>query len=663
MPAKDERSSADKRPLSARLPGGTAGARGLWDHLPALAAFAVGVGLSIAAYSVVEARDQRRQLRAFERRADLIAVALRGAFRVSVGALHAAPSLFEASEEVSRDAFRAFAHDALARHPEIYAFAWIPGVPAAERARFVEPPNATALAFDLAAEPTRRAPADRAAATGQLVASPRLERVEGPVTGASVALYIPVYQRGAPRATPDERSAGVRGWAAGVLRVGSAVEQTLAGLDLAGLDLLLLDESGSPDGQVLFATPPAPGGAAAAEGAPRVRRGLPFADRRWTLVLTAHPGDHDGRGAAILAGGIALSALGAAYLSASGSVRRLRRQIAAARRLGQYTLEEKLGEGGMGAVYNAEHAMLRRPTAVKLLRPGDATHQRLARFEREVQLTSRLTHPNTIAIFDYGRTPEGVFYYAMEYLDGLTLEELVRLDGPQPPGRVIHLLEQVCGALAEAHAVGLIHRDIKPANLMLCQRGGIPDFVKVLDFGLVKELSRESLPPLSVAGTFIGTPHYLAPEAIRTPDKVDARSDLYAAGAVGYFLLTGAPVFQGRTLLEICGQHLHAEPAPPSRCAPYPMPPALEGLILRCLAKDPAARPASALEVLDALQATLVLDPWRRADAERWWRERGGSLKSAAQGARAGSRKADKEPLLRTVAIDMHRRKPRDETA
>jgi serine/threonine-protein kinase len=477
-----------------------------------------------------------------------------------------------------------------------------------------------------------------------------------------VALYVAVYGRGAPRASADERRAGVRGWAAQVLRVQPVVQRALTGLDISGMDLLLVDESDLPDRQVLFATATAPDGTAPAEDAPRARKALPFADRRWTLVLTALPDGQASRGWAVLAGGVALSALGAALLSAASSVRRLRRQVAAARKLGQYTLAEKLGQGGMGAVYKARHAMLRRPTAVKLLRPSDADDRRLARFEQEVQMTSRLTHPNTIAIYDYGRTPEGVFYYAMEYIDGLSLEELVDNDGPQPPGRVIHLLAQVCGALAEAHAVSLIHRDVKPANLMLCRRGGIPDFIKVLDFGLVKELDRGSLPPLSTAGAFVGTPLYLAPEAIQAPDTIDARSDLYAVGAVGYFLLTGMPVFQGRTLIEICGQHLHAEPVPPSRRAPYPLPPALEALILRCLAKDPAARPASALEVQAALQAIVVLDPWRQAEAERWWRERGGAVSDAAQSARAESLKLDDEPVLHTVAIDLRRRKHRGET-
>ena len=292
-----------------------------------------------------------------------------------------------------------------------------------------------------------------------------------------------------------------------------------------------------------------------------------------------------------------------------------------ARQLGQYSLEEKIGAGGMGVVYRGRHALLRRPTAIKLLDTEKTTEQAISRFEREVHLTSQLNHPNTIAIYDYGRTPEGVFYYAMEYLDGVNLERLVREHGPQCEGRVIHIVRQICGSLTEAHGIGLIHRDIKPANIVLCQRGGQFDVVKVLDFGLVKAVDAEHEATLTSAGTITGTPLYMPPEAIEHSERIDARSDLYAVGAVGYFLLTGTPVFQGKSITDICMQQVHAAPEAPSLRLGRPVSRELEDVLLRCLAKDPAARPASAEELADELSDCPAAGTWTRADAEAWWRQ------------------------------------------
>src|SRR5262245_28747399 len=256
-------------------------------------------------------------------------------------------------------------------------------------------------------------------------------------------------------------------------------------------------------------------------------------------------------------------------VSTSRLIYGLRKAVRDIRRLGQYTLEEKLGEGGMGVVYRASHAMLRRPTAVKLLLPERAGQEALARFEREVRRTAMLTHPNTVTIFDYGRTAEGVFYYAMELLVGATLQEVVETDGPQPEGRVIHLLAQAAASLAEAHDAGLIHRDVKPGNILVVDRGGIPDLVKVVDFGLVKGVSpaigegRAAEAPLTATNTIAGTPLYMAPEALVSPQAIGARADLYALGAVGYWLLTGSHVFRGRTVVEVYAHHMHTPPEAP----------------------------------------------------------------------------------------------------
>jgi serine/threonine-protein kinase len=297
----------------------------------------------------------------------------------------------------------------------------------------------------------------------------------------------------------------------------------------------------------------------------------------------------------------------------------LREEIQKARRLGQYTLEEKLGEGGMGSVYRARHAMLRRPTAIKLLPPEKSSEAALARFEREVQLTAGLSHPNTVSVFDYGRTPDGVFYYAMEYLEGTDLDALVRGDGPQPPARVAHVLRQVASALVEAHGIGLIHRDIKPENIILCERGGVPDVAKVVDFGLVRPLEPASEARLTRDDVIQGTPLYLSPEAIRAPDAVDARSDLYGLGAVGYYLVTGTHVFGGATTVEVCSHHLHTGPQPPSERLGRPVPAGLERLILGCLEKDPARRPANAAELRDALAALDAVGAWSEREARQWW--------------------------------------------
>jgi hypothetical protein len=290
-----------------------------------------------------------------------------------------------------------------------------------------------------------------------------------------------------------------------------------------------------------------------------------------------------------------------------------------AKQLGRYTLDEMIGEGGMGVVYRARHAMLRRPTAVKLLQVEKSSEAAIARFEREVQLTSQLCHPNTITIFDYGRTPEGIFYYAMEFLDGISLQTLIDRYGPQPEGRVLFILRQICGSLAEAHSVGLIHRDIKPANIILNHRGGAGDMVKLLDFGLAKAAESDQEGGITATGTITGTPLYMAPEAISGGAPVDARSDLYSVGAVGYALLTGRPVFDSQNVSEILYKQVHSDPEPPSARLGKPVSPDLESIILRCLAKNPADRPQSARVLALELAACDSAASWTEPDAEEWW--------------------------------------------
>jgi eukaryotic-like serine/threonine-protein kinase len=327
----------------------------------------------------------------------------------------------------------------------------------------------------------------------------------------------------------------------------------------------------------------------------------------------------------------------------------LRAEVREARRLGQYVLERKIGEGGMGEVYRARHGMMRRPSALKLVRSDRAGGLNLLRFEREVQLTSRLTHPNTITIFDYGRTHDGVFYYAMELLDGANLQRIVAVSGAQAAGRVVRILAMACGALTEAHAIGLIHRDIKPANIMLCTQGGERDVVKLLDFGLVKELEVDRDVALTGGGTLTGTPQYMAPECIREPDSVDVRTDIYALGAVAYFLLAGSEVFDGKSVVEVCSQHLHQAPDPLSARG-VTVPAALEAVVLACLDKSPDRRPQSAAELRRRLDACAV-EPWESENARTWWLEHQADLDGdAVEGSGEG----------RTVVVDGS---PRSSTA
>jgi len=290
------------------------------------------------------------------------------------------------------------------------------------------------------------------------------------------------------------------------------------------------------------------------------------------------------------------------------------RRLVATPSAGQYALSEKIGEGGMGVVYKGSHPLLERPVAIKVLPPERASRENIQRFQREVQRTSRLTHPNTISVYDFGRTRQGLFFYAMEYIDGLDLQTLVERHGALDPARVAHILSQLAGALSEAHTAGLVHRDVKPANVMLCERGGMLDVVKVLDFGLSQALDGQNADD---SQRLLGTPLYLSPEALTSPERLDERSDLYALGAVGYFLLTGAPPFCGENVAQVCEQHLHDTPSSPSRRSAAPIPHELEALIMSCLSKSPEQRPASA----SALQAALgpLAAGWNQARAERWW--------------------------------------------
>ncbi|HMP60242.1 MAG TPA: serine/threonine-protein kinase [Gemmatales bacterium] len=316
-----------------------------------------------------------------------------------------------------------------------------------------------------------------------------------------------------------------------------------------------------------------------------------------------------------------------AALYGSYRIGRLRQEAFEAKRLGQYQLKELLGEGGMGAVWLAEHRLLKRPCAVKLIRPEQAGDPaQLRRFEREVKAMAGLSHWNTAEIFDYGRTPDGAFYYVMEYIRGLSLYELVKRFGPVPPGRAIFILRQLCAALREAHGQGLTHRDIKPSNVMLTRVGQLGDVAKLLDFGLVQGTDLSAAEQrLTAKGIILGTPDYISPEQASGTTECDGRSDIYALGALAYWLLTGQPPFVRATLIDVFFAHMHETPVPPSKLRILPSD--LEAVVLQCLAKGPADRFAT-VEVLDAaLARCAAASAWTEKEAEAWWLEYGTELK------------------------------------
>ncbi|HEV8599715.1 MAG TPA: serine/threonine-protein kinase [Gemmatimonadales bacterium] len=308
-------------------------------------------------------------------------------------------------------------------------------------------------------------------------------------------------------------------------------------------------------------------------------------------------------------------------------VTKLGQQVSRAREMGSYQLGDLLGKGGMGEVYRATHRMLARPAAIKLIRPetignGAAGELAVKRFRREAQAAANLRSPHTVELYDFGVTTDETLYFVMELLDGMTLDVLVREHGPLPANRVIHILRQVCASLQEAHAAGLVHRDIKPANIHIGHLGLSHDFVKVLDFGLVKSV--ETVPrELSLAtevGLTPGTPDYMAPEMI-LGESIDSRADLYALGCVAYYLLTGKTCFESANVVHVIARHLNEVPVPPSQRADNSVPAALEQLVLDCLAKRPEQRPRSAAELSRALTAIDVA-PWDEEQAAEWWRTR-----------------------------------------
>jgi CHASE1-domain containing sensor protein len=687
-PSRAARTSAARTRLTGSVRRGlTAWRDALRKRDVAIAA--LGIGLAVAGGLLLATRDRTLHEINVGERASRLKDAVWAGVNRPLEALSALHSFFLAEPDVTRAKFRSFVQPLLKSYKRsVYALEWVPIVRAGQRSAFeaearaaglsgyhfwttdererplpmdarpeyapihyMEPPNLGALGFDVESSPPRWTVAQRACTTGQAAASRRFALLEDLATPGgrqiySIAVYQPVFPSLEPPPSPEARRAELRGFLLAVFRIRPLVEAAITTASTDGLRYALWDrteESGEPD--LLFESEAGARAALSVAGAKTVHSlSVPLADRHWELHVasTANPLATATRGASAAVAGVVLVLAALGGVTSLRAVARLRRQV---ERVGPYTLVGRLGGGAMGVVYEARHALLRRPTAIKLLAPGVAGERALARFEREVQLTASLTHPSTIAIYDYGRTDKGVFYYAMELIRGFNLHQLVTIEGPLPPGRVVHLMTQVCGALAEAHAAGLIHRDVKPANLMVSVVGGIPDFLKVLDFGLVKDLAaatlatpaeRDQPPALSTAvsqdGSLLGTPLFLAPEGVTNPGAVDARLDIYALGAVAYFLLSGELPFHGATAIEIYARQRRGPPPPLSRSAGPPVPQELEELIFECLEFSQEKRPATAREVSRRLSSCPV-EPWTEAMALTWWEERGPAVLEAARAA------------------------------
>jgi len=427
-----------------------------------------------------------------------------------------------------------------------------------------------------------------------------------------------------------------------IMRIHPVMEQAIGSANLDEMEVTLVDPRAPEDRQLIFKNFPGEGNV---DYPNPLQDQIRFADHTWILTqrpATGTPLARAGEPYWVYAIGIVLSLLAAYSLSVLMMIGGLRQQVTAALELGQYELGKKLGEGGMGAVYEAQHRMLARPAAIKLIRPeslgvaADSSQSDAAalisRFEKEALTTAQLESPHTIRVYDFGKTPDGTFYYVMEMLDGMDLRTLVKKHGPMPANRVTYLLEQMCASLAEAHERGLIHRDVKPDNVFVCRRALEYDFVKILDFGLVKSHgpAAQSV-ALTQAGTLLGTPAFMAPEML-TDGEVDGRADIYALGCVAYWMLTGEYVFPSDNITNMLVAHVQAEPEPPSSRVDLAISADFDALILWCLEKAPEDRPQSALEIATKLARLQCDSLWTNEDAATWWeRHRPASEESEMQ--------------------------------
>ncbi|HYQ15700.1 MAG TPA: CHASE domain-containing protein [Polyangiaceae bacterium] len=608
--------------------------------------------LGLATLAARRAREQAR--REFDDRSRLVAAHVEQSFNAPLEALYGIHALGCALPDVDQARFEQFASRLIERYPSLAALELFDVVRGDERddferrlsARlgyafsFQEPASAPPFGMvvsprrerhvvltrllpfhkelhglDITFDPLRREQIAAATRAGTATVTEKFRLVEDPEGVFSVAVYDPLYADGQVPATEAERESELRGFAIALYRLAPLMHAALSGTELGKSSIALVDRDPrlSQGDALLF------GSREALQARDfEFHYDLHFAGRAWTFVSSRSAPPQLATAAPTLVVGSFGSVLLAALVALVVSLRASRRRFHALEALGPYTLLREIGGGGMGRVYEAQHSLLRRPAAIKVIAQEQASAEQLRRFDLEAKMTSRLCHPNTVVVFDYGRTRRGDFYYAMEYVDGITWETLVRRYGSQPAARARHLLVQACGALSEAHGLGLVHRDIKPSNLMLRQGGGIFDFVKVLDFGLVR-VTRGIEAGMSGPGTLLGTPRYMAPEAFASSQS-GPRADLYSLGCVAYFLLSGHEPFTAKTDAGVATLHLtRMPPTLQGRCQPD-FTPAFERVVMRCLAKNPDERYSSAAHLLRAL-AELDLPPWTQAEAAAFWAE------------------------------------------
>lgn len=613
---------------------------------------ALGLGCTLAWAGQAARQAHETARRSFEERSNLAAAHVEQSFRAPLEALYGIHAFGGALPDVDQSRFELFAGKLMERYPSLAALELFDVVTAEQRADFErrwstrvghpftvrEPANApphemvvsprrdkhvvlTRLlpfqpalhGLDLMFEPVRQRQIAEAAHAGVPTVTGKFRLVEDPEGVFSVAVYDPLYADGEAPADVAMRDQELRGFAIALYRLSPLMNAALAGttLEPSRVALLDLDPQLSKADALLFGNP----GAGQAQGF-AFRRELHFAGRAWALVTSGPAPPQLATAAPSLVVGSVGSVLVALLVGLVGSLRKSGQRFQALEALGPYTLLKEIGGGGMGRVFEARHSLLRRRAAIKVVAQEQASEEQLRRFDLEAKTTSALCHPNTVVVFDYGRTRRGDFYYAMEYVNGINLERLVHQHGAQPAGRVRHLLVQACGSLSEAHGLGLVHRDVKPGNLMVGVNGGIFDFLKVLDFGLVR-VTRGVEAGKSGPGTLLGTPRYMAPEAFASSQS-GPRADLYGLGCVAYFLLCGQEPFVAKTDAAIAMLHLTQAPAALQGRGVGDITPAFERVILRCLAKSPDDRYASAAQLMRAL-SELDLPPWGQAEAAAFW--------------------------------------------